>query len=65
MPPPNGDFSYTAPASPQLARRVYSLPVELVKRIHAYGYATGHRSEVSAVRDLLVKALDAAEASHA
>jgi hypothetical protein len=32
---------------------VYVLPVDLVKRIHEYGYANGHQSEVSAVRELL------------
>lgn len=43
----------------QTSRRVYVLPIELVQRIHEYGYANGHQSEVSAVRELLESALNA------
>ena len=51
---------YRVPPAPpvQMSRRVYTLPADLVKRIHSYGYDCGHPSEVSAVRDLLEKALD-------
>jgi len=59
------ELVYVPPPPPVTSRRVYSLPVDLVKRIHAYGFANGHQSEVSAVRELLIAALDAAEASHA
>ncbi|WP_342643415.1 hypothetical protein [Rhodoligotrophos ferricapiens] len=45
------------PAKHQTVRRVYVLPRDLVKQIHDYGYANGHQSEVSAVRELLEKAL--------
>lgn len=46
---------YTAPpvTKEEEARRVYCLPVSLVKRIHQYGYEHGHQSEVAAVRALL------------
>lgn len=44
---------YRAPTPPETSRRVYVLPADLVKRIHAYGFANGHQSEVSAVRELL------------
>ena len=44
---------YKAPQTEKMSRRVYVLPVDLVKRIHAYGYDNGHQSEVSAVRELL------------
>jgi hypothetical protein len=56
------ELVYVPPPLPQVetVRRVYALPVDLVKRIHAYGYGMGHQSEVSAVRDLLTKALDVA-----
>lgn len=46
-------LEYRAPKKPETARRVYVLPVELVKRIHQFGYDHGHQSEVDAVRDLL------------
>jgi len=55
------EFAYAPPPPPVTVRRVYSLPPELVKRIHAYGYAYGHQSEASAVRELLTAALDAIE----
>lgn len=48
---------YRAPPPPPTTRRVYQLPVDLVKGIHAYGHAEGHQSEVSAVRALLEEAL--------
>lgn len=44
---------YRAPPADETSRRVYVLPVELVKLIHAYGFRHGHQSEVSAVRELL------------
>lgn len=50
-----------SPGSPK--RRVYTLPVELVARIHRYGHEHGHPSEVSAVRELLESALRNHEAS--
>jgi hypothetical protein len=59
------ELAYVAPPAPEVSRRVYNLPVDLVKRIHQYGYANGHQSEVSAVRELLIEALDVAEARHA
>lgn len=43
------------------SRRVYVLPVSLVKRIHRYGFANGCQSEVAAVRKLLEEGLNAAE----
>ena len=51
------ELVYVAPPAGGSARRVYVLPIGLVKRIHEYGYAAGHPSEVSAVRDLLEKGL--------
>ena len=53
------EFAYVPPPAPETIRRVYGLPPDLVKRIHEYGYANGHQSEVSAVRELLTAALDA------
>ena len=50
---------YKAPQTEAMSRRVYVLPVELVQRIHAYGYENGHQSEVSAVRELLNAGLSA------
>lgn len=47
------NLTYKAPKTEEMSRRVYVLPVDLVKRIHAYGYEKGHQSEVSAVRELL------------
>lgn len=44
---------YRAPPPPETSRRVYVLPVDLVQRIHEYGFQNGHQSEVSAVRALL------------
>lgn len=52
---------YKAPQAENTSRRVYVLPVELVQRIHAYGYENGHQSEVSAVRELLNAGLAASE----
>lgn len=52
-------LEYKAPPPPPMERRVYSLPRDLVERIHAYGYARGHQSEVAAVRELIERALDA------
>ncbi len=55
---------YRAPPAasrPATTRRVYVLPIELVRRIHEYGYANGHQSEVSAVRELLEAGLLAKE----
>lgn len=46
-------LAYRAPQPPETSRRVYVLPVDLVKRIHDFGFANGHPSEVSAVRELL------------
>jgi hypothetical protein len=46
-------------AQEQTTRRVYILPTELVQRIHEFGYANGHPSEVAAVRALLDSALTA------
>lgn len=51
------ELVYRAPPAPETSRRVYVLPVDLVKRIHEYGYANGHQSEVAAVRALLEEAL--------
>ena len=51
------DLVYTPPPKPETTRRVYVLPSSLVRRIHEYGYDNGHESEVSAVRELLEKAL--------
>lgn len=53
------ELAYVPPPIPQVetVRRVYALPVDLVKRIHEYGYGMGHQSEVSAVRELLTNAL--------
>lgn len=53
------DLVYVAPPKivEAVSRRVYMLPVSLVKRIHEYGYVHGHQSEVSAVRELLETAL--------
>ena len=50
---------YQAPPPPQMERRVYALPVDLVQRIHEYGFKNGHASEASAVRALLESALAA------
>lgn len=47
------DLVYRAPPPPDTSRRVYVLPVDLVRRIHEYGFANGHPSEVSAARELL------------
>lgn len=50
------DLKYVAPPKPapeETVRRVYVLPVEMVKRIHAYGFDNGHQNETSAVRELL------------
>lgn len=47
------ELTYVAPPMPESARRVYVLPVSLIKRIHTYGFENGHQSEVSAVRELL------------
>ena len=58
---------YKAPQTEEMSRRVYVLPVDLVKRIHAYGYENGHQSEVSAVRELLnagLAARDNGEKAH-
>lgn len=52
------ELAYVPPPLPETVRRVYALPPDLVKRIHEYGYAKGHQSEVSAVRELLTAALD-------
>lgn len=52
-----GQLVYRAPPPPPSIRRVYILPTELVQRIHEYGYANGHQTEVSAVRELLEHAL--------
>jgi hypothetical protein len=46
-----------APDPMKTTRRVYVLPIDLLKRIHEYGYENGHPSEVSAVRKLLETAL--------
>lgn len=54
------ELAYVPPPQPETVRRVYALPPELVKRVHEYGYALGHQSEVSAVRELLTNALDQA-----
>ncbi|MDS1138614.1 hypothetical protein [Nitratireductor indicus] len=51
------ELVYRAPPAPETSRRVYVLPVDLVKRIHEYGYSNGHQSEVAAVRELLENAL--------
>lgn len=56
------DLVYVPPVQPKLCRRVYALPVDLVKLIHSYGHDHGHQSEVSAVRELLTAALTAAHA---
>jgi len=53
------DLAYRAPPPPKTVRKVYVLPVDLVQRIHEYGYANGHQSEVSAVRELLEAGLSA------
>lgn len=50
-------LSYRAPPPPETSRRVYVLPVDLVKRIHEYGFERGHPSETSAARALLEAAL--------
>ncbi|WP_157928736.1 hypothetical protein [Pararhizobium haloflavum] len=50
-------LEYKVPPPAPTSRRVYVLPVELVERIHAYGFDRGHPSEVSAVRELLECAL--------
>lgn len=54
------ELTYSAPPQ-ETARRVYMLPVALVKRVHEYGYQNGHQSEVSAIKALLEKALDEKE----
>lgn len=51
------ELNYVAPPQEPTARRVYILPVSLVKRIHEYGYQNGHQSEVSAIKALLESAL--------
>jgi len=48
---------YRAPPPPEMERRAYVLPAELVLRVHEYGFANGHPSEVAAVRALLESAL--------
>jgi hypothetical protein len=53
------ELVYRAPPPPEMSRRVYTLPIDLVRRIHEYGYENGHPSEVSAVRELLETALSA------
>lgn len=58
------NLRYTAPTPPEMARRVYQLPVDLLDRIFAYGYENGHQSEVSAVRELLNAGLAAREVKH-
>lgn len=58
------NLTYKAPQTEEMSRRVYVLPVDLVKRIHAYGYENGHQSEVSAVRELLDAGLAAREVQH-
>lgn len=58
------NLTYKAPLTEEMSRRVYVLPVELVQRIHAYGYDNGHQSEVSAVRELLNAGLAAREVQH-
>lgn len=50
---------YKAPPPEPTERRVYQLPIDLVKRVQQYGYENGHPSEVSAVRELLSQALTA------
>jgi len=59
------ELIYRAPPPEETARRVYVLPVSLVKRIHEFGYQNGHPSEVAAVRDLLERAFIAIGGSDA
>lgn len=53
--------TYPKPPQADLCRRVYMLTPQMVRRIHAYGVAVGHDSEVAAVRDLISRALDQTE----
>lgn len=48
----------------ETARRVYHLPVSLVKRIHEFGYANGCQSEVAAIRKLLEEGLRGVEGTY-
>lgn len=57
------ELVYKAPPPEQASRRVYLLPVDLVRQIHDFGYANGHQSEVSAVRELLKLGLASVEKS--
>lgn len=55
------DLVYRSPPKKEeVVRRVYVLPVSLVKRIHDFGYKQGHPTEVSAVRALIERALSEA-----
>lgn len=47
------ELVYRAPPAEETVRRVYALPISLVKRVHEFGFAGGHQSEVSAVKELL------------
>lgn len=52
------ELSYRAPPKEPSVRRVYELPAGLLKLVHEYGARHAHQSEVSAVRELLIAALD-------
>ncbi len=54
------DLIYQVPPKndEETARRVYVLPVSLVRRIHKFGFDNGHQSEVSAIKALIELGLE-------